>query len=392
MAAGLAVLAMIWPACLFAEANSTAARVVPAKKDSFQKIWKIQELLPPPAVQSVKSETIGDWSARQGTNVVTRVTKAQSGPNVALREFHDRQGIISNDDQNLRIAALQDVKRAEFQETRELSKYLMNELGKAIGAHAQENSEFLRKLGQGLSFNLGGRNASPAQSAANNSSVRYGLVLRDVKPTGKGVHVAALTMDDSYLDRALASRKKAQVDWTIGPISETNNNVFPDLGNDTAALEPVKAQGIFGMRPDLSLTGKVIPNFSPDNGGKPSLRLRLEQPQGLYRMETLAGGFPGKNTVHEIRLPVYRKLTLTRQFDSRMEATKSSVLNVFGFSEVLGQQPLNLHYAHADASLKAETGFDVRKGRVGVEANFANVGGAQHPRPGSCAVNYGRSF
>lgn len=391
---GLAVLALVWPACLLAGTAPAGGSTPLNGKGTFSRTWKLQELLPPPGITTSKPESAADWSARQGNKIMTRVTKAQSGPNVALRAFHDRQGLVSEKDQNLRLAALKDIKQPEFQEKRELSRYLLNQLGKAIGAHAQESSEFLRKLGQGLSFDLGGSAASAQKTSNANNSLRYGLVLREVRPTGNGVHVATMTMDDSYLDRALASKKKAQVDWTIGPLSETSNtNLFPDLDNDAVAIAPVRAQGIFNMRPDFKLTGKVLPNFTPDTGGTPGVRLRLEQPQGLYRMETPAGASGSMtNMVHEFRLPVYGKLVLTRQMDSRMEATKSSVLNVFGFSEILGQQPLNLYYTHADSSLKAETGFALRKGRVGVEANIANTRGNHPASTGAYTVNYGRNF
>lgn len=392
---GLAALVAIWPAFLSTSAAALAGghETIAGQTQStgsFQRTWKLAELLPPAGLDAVTTESFGGWSARNGSNVMRRVTKSQSGQNLALRGFHDRQGFVSDEDQALRLAALRDIKEPEFQEKRELSRYLLNQVGKAIGAHAQENSEFLRKLGEGLSFNIGTSKSSAKTSAAN-ASLRYGLVLKEVKPSGKGIHVAALTMDEAYLDRALASKKKAQVDWTIGPLSETNNgSLFPELGNDTAPVDTVRAQGIFGIRPDLSLAGKVLPNFAPENGGQAGFKIRVEQPQGLYRMEMLTGS--SKQVAHEFRLPVYGNLVLMRQTDSRLDATKSSVLNVFGFSDALSLRPVNLHYTHADNVLKAETGFDFAKGRLGVEANIAKAGERQAFAPRTCAVNFGRNF
>lgn len=75
-----------------------------------------------------------------------------------------------------------------------------------------------------------------------------------------------------------------------------------------------------------------------------------------------------------------------------MDPTKTSLLNVLGFSEILGQYPLNVHYLHSDSSLKAETGFNLINGRIGIEANMANLHDKHASSTGSCAVNYTRGF
>ena len=359
--------------------------------------WTMEELLPPQSLNATKTESVSGWSERHAAGVMTKMTNSQSANNQALKGFFDRQGVVSERDQKIRLAALKDVKQPEFREHRDLSKYLVNQLGKAIGDHARDASEFLRTLGQGLSFKVDGKGvAATNPGAAGNSEVRYGLILKQVKPSGQGVHVAALTMDESYMEHILASKKKAQVDWTIGPIYERNENLlFPGIDNPASldAPAPIKAQGLFGMRPDFSLRGKVEPNFNVASSGKPGLRLRFEQPQGLYRMEMLTGGASkSKQMQHEVRLPVYGSFVLMRQLNSAMDPTKTSLLNVFGFSEILGQYPLNVHYIHSDYSLKAETGFNLINGRLGIEANMANLHDKHASSIGTCAVNYARGF
>jgi len=238
--------------------------------------WTVQELLPPQSLNATKNESVTGWSERHATGVMKKMTSSQSGKNQALKGFFDRQGVVSEQDQKLRLAALKDVKQPEFREKRDLSRYLLNQLGKALGDHARDTSEFLRTLGQGLSFKVDSKGvAATSSGAGGNSEVRYGLILKQVKPSGQGVHVAALTMDDSYLEHVLASKKKAQVDWTIGPISERNENLlFPGIDNPSLLDAPpsAKAQGLFAMRPDFSLRGRVEPNFNTESAGKPGLR------------------------------------------------------------------------------------------------------------------------
>jgi hypothetical protein len=369
----------------------------PASKATATRNWTMEELLPPQSLNATKTESVSGWSERHATGVMTKMTSSQSGKNQALKGFFDRQSVVSERDQKIRLAALKDVKQQKFQEQGELSRYLLNQLGKALGDHARESSEFLRTLGQGLSFKVDGKGVAANNSGSGgNSEVRYGLILKKVKPSGQGVHVAALTMDESYLEYALASKKKAQVDWTIGPISERNENLlFPGIDNPALLDAPraPKAQGLFAMRPDFSLRGKIEPNFNAESAGKPGFRLRFEQPQGLYRMEMLTGGGPKRNQLmHEVRLPVYGNFVVMRQLNSTMEATKTSLLNVFGFSEILGQYPLNVHYVHSDYSLRAETGFGLINGRLGIEANMTNLRDKHANSKGSYAVNYGRGF
>ena len=373
------------------------ARSVSASPWDSSRVWRMEDLLPPQSLKATQTESASVWSERHTTGVMSRMTKSQSGQNQALKGFYDRQGIISEQDQKFRVAALKDIKQSEFREQRDLSRYLLTQLGKALGEHARDKSPFLRSLGQGLAFNLDthGVTSTSNQNAAN-AQVRYGLVLKQVKPSGQGVHVAALTMDDSYLEHVLASKHKAQIDWTIGPLLENNETLlFRDIDSASSldASHATKAQGIFGMRPDFSLRGKVEPNFAADSPGKLGFRLRFEQPQGLYRMEMLTGGAAHTaQMMHEMRLPVYGGLVLVRQINSSMIATKTSALNMFGFSEILGQYPINVHYVHADSSLKAETGFKLIDGRLGVEANVANLHNNHTSSIGSCAINYARGF
>lgn len=363
-------------------------------------IWRTEDLLPLVSKMPAADNLPGAWTLRHTTSIVSRLTKNQSGDNRALVGFFDRQGIVTATDQRLRIAALKEVKSTEFKEAPGLGRYLLQQLGKAFGEHAREHSELIRALGQGLSFNLDSRGVSKASSnqGKDPASLKYGLVLKDVRASGRGVHVASLTMDDSLMEQAINAKSQAKVDWTIGPLTESDGNPLADY-RAPAPWEGPKAQGLFSLRPDFSLRGKIEPNLSRDGSSKIGMRMRLEQPQGLYRMEMIsASGVAKGNVNHEFRLPVYRHLTLVRNLDQKMGVTKTSVLNVLGFSERLSLIPVNMHLVHKEKLLKAETGFDWMRGRVALETNvtgFSNVKqltGRDTPVPPSYSVNYGRNF
>lgn len=382
---------------IVASSTGLAIAAQDESRKSPTKSWRVEELLPPTGLDASRTESTSARTGRHTTSVMGRVTKAQSAQNQALKGFYDRQGVISQQDQKFRLAALKDLKLANFGEGRELSRYMLNQLGKALADEAQEQSEFLSTLGRGLSFKVDSNGlAAGKDGGPSGGRVRYGLVLKEVKASGRGVHVAALTMDDSYLEQALASKSRAKVDWTIGPLSEERQgNLFSALDNLalTNPPAPARAQGIFAMRPDFSLRGKVLPNFNSSSPGKAGLRLRFEQPQGLYRMEMLTGGGTKANQIeHEFRLPLYGKLMVVRQLNSTMTATKTSVLNVLGFYDRLEGYPLNVHYTHADSILKAETGFNMVRGRVGIEANVPNPAARQAAQRSSAAINYARGF
>lgn len=376
----------------------------PAKSPEFipasSVVWRTEDLLTLVSKKPDPQNTTSAWAGRHTSTIFSRLTQYQSGSNRALVGFVDRQGMVSNADQKVRLAALKEVKQTEFREGQGLGRYLMQQLGKALGEHARDHSELLRALGQGLSFNVDANGVSKSGSnrKTEGQPVRYGLVLKDVRPSGKGVHVAALTNDELMMEQALNSKSKARVDWTIGPVTEQNYN--PLAGYQAPVeVEAPRAQGLFAMRPDFSLRGKIEPNLPTDGSTNVGMKMRLEQAQGLYSMQmTSSSGVKPSSIDHELRLPVYRKLSLVRSYNEKMDVKKTSVLNVLGFSETLSLIPVNMHLVHAERLLKAETGFDWMRGRVGFETNvpgftgLSQVTGGHAPVPASYTVNYGRNF
>ena len=376
----------------------------PAKAQDFipagSVVWRTEDLLTLVSKKPDPQNTASAWAGRHTSTIFSRLTQYQSGSNRALVGFVDRQGTVSHADQKVRLASLKEVKQTDFREGQGLARYLMQQLGKALGEHARDHSEILRALGQGLSFNVDSNGVSKSGESRSSAGqpIRYGLVLKDVRPSGKGVHVAALTTDELMMEHALRSKNKARVDWTIGPVTEQNYN--PLAGYSLPAEEQgPKAQGLFALRPDFSLRGKIEPNLPTNGSANVGMKVRLEQAQGLYRMEMVSSsGVKPSSIEHELRLPIYRKLSLVRNYNEKMDVKKTSVLNVLGFSETLSLIPVNMHLVHAERLLKAETGFDWMRGRVGFETNvkgfngLSQITGSEGHVPASYSVNYGRNF
>lgn len=365
--------ALIWTSpTLIPVAYGNGAAAQPQVSQT-EKSWSLAELLPPKETWTPPSETTGTWSSTK--DVFTRVTRAQNGSNPALRDFHDRQGLISLDDQELRLITLRGIQRVEFQEQSTLRLYMMNQLGRALGDHVRERSAVLQAISSGISFDT---KAGLEQSRVTpGSPVRYGLVLKDVEPSGNGIHVAALTMDDRYINQILSDDSKARVNWTIGPLAEDSEKRLFESALDSGPLGPVDS--LSGLLPDLRLRGKIAPNFEGGGGAQSlsGLRIKVEQPQGLYRMEMITGSGPAQMT-QEVGLPVYGTLRLTRIMDGKFNVSRTSIVNALGFSKSLQLIPLNLHYTHTDASMKAESSFAAFQGRIGFEGHLTGLASPVH--------------
>lgn len=353
------------------------------------KSWSVEELMPPQDPWLHSNGTNGTWTTTR--DVFVRVTQAQNGGNTALIQFHDRQGRISMEDQRLRLVTLKGIQHTQFLEQVAMRQYMLNQLGRALGDHVREQSELLQTISRGLTFDTrSGFNASSSMQSSG-TPVRYGLVLKNVEPSGQGVHVAALTMDDRYMEQILSGESQAKVNWTIGPLAEdSERKLFENaLLNHTSAQAPTMSTGIWNFKPDFSLRGKVEPNFQGNAQNLTGLRLKVEQPQGLYRMEMLTGG-PVSQMAQEVALPLYGELRLTRQMDGNFNVSRTSLVNVLGFSDSLRLFPVNVHYAHADSSIKAESSFNAWAGRIGLESYVAGPAGtASGPL---CTVSYTRSL
>jgi hypothetical protein len=256
-----------------------------------------------------------------------------------------------------------------------ISEFFNVEAQRAGSDMAKTRISFLQSIKSGFKFDfdlgkLFGGGSSQVESPAK-GSVRYGLILKDITPVSASDR-AAISSD--YDELAYAGH--ADVEWTIGPISEDEGRKlfnFSDVhstkkgngknrssGSRTASN---KSEGNSESFENVNIpSGKFNFGAKPDDVGNlgrtgsldvfPNVKWQMTQEDGLYQLEYRTKSDGTKiDAHHNFKLPIAGTMKLGRRFDDNWHILSTSAYDIL----VDKRAPLlSVHYMHMDQRLKGE--------------------------------------
>jgi len=276
--------------------------------------------------------------------------------------------------------------------------YLRKEPGKFIGNQIVAKSKLLQSIRSGFNFTLDiGKIFRPKEEAAK-GNIRYGLVIRDIRPGDDAIKKAAIG------DRAdeMQYAGHADVQWSIGPLDNSGTGK-PFAFNEQIGAVPTHEQPASLWDnikiPSMAFKSAVSPiegdYFSMSKDVVPSISYSLTQVDGLYQFNRSSKlNMDTISTEHLVNLPVAEKTHIGRRFDDhwRPLETWGTTHNVI----VNKNAPMvGIHYYHLDDRFMAQTNKDLNGHTISFKAEMPShwKPSLELGHPGEkYSVGYGRVF
>ena len=340
-----------------------------ASAESFTKTWSKEDLAK--TAEPVPVTDLSDILRDQIIGVASRVTANQNANTPKLLEFRNRSTDDPAPAYGLNVALLSPEVVDGRVDTDAMRTFLRSQTERAIAEEVKPRSAVYRMIRDGLAFNLriGDLFTSESKSTQSAAELRYGLILKNITPVTTGSSQAAI--NDSY-NEELRYAGKAEVAWTIGPVTEEQNrSIFRDV--NLAGTAPTGSIWSRFPVPKPNFTGQIAPSSGDQSlpsvsskGLGSGFKITLTQESGLYQMVLNTDNkFKKQNSSHEFRLPIVGKMSVGRKLDDKFDPVQTSAYNVL----VAPQAPIvNLHYMHAEDRYRGELGLERGHRRVTAEA------------------------
>jgi hypothetical protein len=332
-----------------------------------------------------------DDSRRHVGNTMSRITNHNSDArnHRALQAMYDRAPVPTKQSQQMRAAAGKIEERYSNPTTSaEVSTHLTDHLKKEANDIVVALLPYWQQLTGGLnfSFGMGETKSDPEQEARTaNQSIKYGLVLKDVKASEKLAMHAALASDDMH---EWENAPDARLEWTIGPVSPNSDislrkfepESTSDKSDEMVSLMKVYqrsnqdlAQSVVafvrenqGKIPKLQFKGNAKFRAAPTAGSTslPGLEVNLNQIENYYTMTYLTTPTLAKDGIsHTIRLPLFGTLALQRKFDEKGKPTETHVTGILVKNDL---PAVSVGCNHAAGNFKTEVIHSGSKGNIKV--------------------------
>lgn len=253
---------------------------------------------------------------------------------------------------------------------------IRNQIGKEsanfVARKTIEQTALWKQINKGLDFDLDfsklfSSRRDPKQPQSKSGKIRYGLVLKDIKPD-HSLEKARASIGSTLMDDEMEFAGNAEVEWTIGPITDEPNrdrlNITKRrLANgkevseeDLEALREYQAElneGTEELEDPIALdkeaatdatvwqtgvTPKFVGNIKPagkDAGEAlasnkmPGLQITVTQEQGLYEyMTRTPSAEKAQYSEHRFKVPVVGTFSIGRRYNDKMEVISTSAHNV----------------------------------------------------------------
>lgn len=318
-------------------------------------------------------------------SLVMTMTRNQNGSNRQLVNLANEVPVPDADrDMLMRAVARESTTDVAVDRDTRIRATLQAEGGKAALDQIQQNLPILEKVKQGLNFKFDLRRffvGGSSGGGVREGRVRYGLLVKNIVPAGDGVKRASLGRSastamydthDAALRDELLYAGHADVEWTIGPMTEdSSRKLFTEtVGASVARTE--RSAYLPGLRlPDPSFSAKLEPGSlaayvtQRDDPNAKGARLVVSQDQDYYQFAYQANTRGKKLTAeHGVRVPVAGEMAIGRRFDDQFELIQTSAYNVLMDKRA---PAVNLHYLHQEKRYKG----DVKIARAGVQVGMA---------------------
>jgi hypothetical protein len=388
---GLVVCAtvVIDPSALALVASGDAA---PVLAPMVEKTWNKDELskkLPANPMRGLDARL-----ADEVTAILQRMAANQRGDDERRQQRKIVTEQPSKEDYLMHLDALKTAPAARRANGDAIREYFGGQSQKAGSDHIKERVELIKKLQSGLNFdlNLGTMLDDTPKEKVKSGSVRYGLVLKDIKADPKAPQRAAVS--DSSDDLQYAGH--ADVQWTIGPLSEAQGRSVYSPSPTPSASE---SKGLFGWLriPKPSFKGRAKPeigNLAGVSGDSlPNWTLEFYQEEGYYTL-TYKSKSTGERLgqEHQVKVPLYGDLAVGRRFNDKWDAIETAAYNVL----IDKNLPIvSLHHMHIEERYRVNAAHRIGPHRIGVEHQSVAMNEdvvKEKDRRESYAMKYERDF
>lgn len=321
--------------------------------------YSAQELATMPKESDfVRGSDLSDVLSSKFKEVLVTMTERQSGSNLKTKAVVDASRQISRTAKMKKLSTLA-VTPDQLYASRDQSLFfstISQQYRKALEVNTRKHFPIVEKIRSGMKFNLDLKD--PTISIVNRKEIpviRYGLVETEIIPSKDAIPIASL---GSISDVHTEFGSKAQVIYTIDKLS--NERARPVFGDGYTEDEEIQHTSLWSRIPSAKINVKIdasdqdaIMADQLGNGSIPGARFSFSQVDGLISTQFIAGGKSptNKSLIHQIKVPLYGEMSLSRQFDYKMQAINTSALNVLGDSK---RPRLNLLFSHKDKRAKGE--------------------------------------
>lgn len=221
---------------------------------------------------------------------------------------------------------------------------------KSIRLYAQKETKlniFPAQLREGLRFKIGESAASKHQVGIQNgdSRMRYGLVLKDIKPSQSSMRLASISMNDYEV---LKYAPKAETTYEIAEIyPEAGAASYPaDMPFSRSIVQPSLWQRLPSL-PSFKFSGRMAPRGLPTAGSPlPPQSIFLEQSQGYYQLEAqVSGSMKQEAVLHRFRIPLYGNTIYRQERNKDLRYVKTVFENIYSNDKGLS---VNLERYHLE--------------------------------------------
>ena len=338
---------------------------------------------------------IDERVADELTAILLRMAKNQA----TEKSRQTQQGLVtvqpSKNDYMFRLASLKDAPQTRTAEGPAILGYMGGEGQKAGSDHIKENVQLINQVQKGLSFNLDFSSIFQRKSknARPSGQLRYGLVLKDIKPDPRAPKRAAI--GDMSDDLIYAGH--AKVEWTIGPLDEERGRVIYKgaMNLDSSDSNPKASIWYYIPKPSFRVHFKPeLGNLTGLNGQNlPKWTIELHQDEGYYTLvyQTKTTGERIAQE-HRFKIPIYRQMNIGRRFNDKWQVIETNASNIL----IDKQLPIvSVHQMHLEQRYKVEAAQNIGRHRLG----FAHQSEAMNPqivienqRPESYSLKYETEF
>lgn len=344
--------------------------------------------------------------ASEVKELFTRVTARQHEgiPGDTLNSLKTAQP--DDDTMRTQLAALKDAPKAPKTNVRGLWGYLGLEIQKSGTVQAKARFQIVRDLAKKFDLNLDfGKFTKVFKKdepvAPQSGTVRYGLVLEDIKYQGDAPK--RVSVNDNQDEMQFAGH--ADVQWTIGPLTEEQGRRLFAIreGEEARAADPTLVERVEANIPHprgefvTRVTPEGFDNLSTVDKTEPIWRVEINQVDGMYK-HIARFDQHGKaiNGEHAFQVPVAGTMQYGRRFNDKWELIETSALNILFDKSLPSVSVHHLHLAQrisADISHTFEGGHAVTlTGRSEATGKTEFIEGGDEKRPEHYEISYNKSF
>jgi hypothetical protein len=308
---------------------------------------------------------IGDRIASEVTALFKRMAANQSGSDQQAAHKKLKTSEAGRDQILMSAATLKGNPKTRTANIDNIRVFLLGESQKAATTRAKSELTLLNDFNSGMSFDLDAASlfAKDDDVKPTAGKVRYGLVLKDIQADPNAPKQAAI--NDAATDLNYAGH--ADVQWTIGPVSEQSGRKLFAFKEHMAASETPKSEGFWSRlwTPKAAMKGKVTPeNFDniakvKDGESLPAWNIQLSQSENFYSL-TYRTKLSGEKLeeLHDFRVPVAGTVALGRRFNDQWDVVSTSAYNILYDKRL----PLvSIHYLNIEERYKGTMGVELDK-------------------------------